>query len=38
MTKIITSIEEMRQITNELKRQGNIIGFVPTMVHYMMDI
>lgn len=31
MTKIITSIKEMGQITNELKRQGNNIGFVPTM-------
>ncbi|SCU28347.1 pantoate--beta-alanine ligase [Staphylococcus xylosus] len=31
MTKIITSIKEMREITNELKRQGNNIGFVPTM-------
>ncbi|RIO57668.1 pantoate--beta-alanine ligase, partial [Mammaliicoccus sciuri] len=31
MTKRITSIKEMGQITNELKRQGNNIGFVPTM-------
>ncbi|MEC5302532.1 MULTISPECIES: pantoate--beta-alanine ligase [Staphylococcus] len=31
MTKIITSIKEMRQLTNELQLQGNTIGFVPTM-------
>lgn len=31
MTKIITSIKEMRQLTNELQLQGKTIGFVPTM-------
>lgn len=31
MTKIITSIKEMRQITMELQLQGKTIGFVPTM-------
>lgn len=31
MTKRITSIKEMQQLTSELKAQGKTIGFVPTM-------
>lgn len=31
MTKRITSIKEMQQLTSELKSQGKTIGFVPTM-------
>lgn len=31
MTKVIQTVSEMQQITQELKRTGKTIGFVPTM-------
>ena len=29
--KIVTTVQEMQQITNELRASGKSIGFVPTM-------
>ena len=31
MTKVIQTVSEMQQITQELKSTGKTIGFVPTM-------
>ncbi|MDN8760201.1 pantoate--beta-alanine ligase, partial [Staphylococcus aureus] len=31
MTKVIQTVAEMQHITQELKRSGKTIGFVPTM-------
>lgn len=31
MTQVITSIEQMQNITSKLKREGKTIGFIPTM-------
>ena len=35
MTKVIQTVSEMQQITQELKSTGKTIGFVPTMEPYM---